>query len=133
MMFFLLIECIDKEREFYIYYNGSKLGKSNHDIDLGVYSRTYNLIELYECKVKLKTFLYDKPPLSRESRRKLGYLKAVYNGLSSIQNREVFLVCLEYNTLQYRRTLDRYKYKMVNIMNREEIETLVCKHRQALA
>ena len=122
-----------KGTEFYIYYNGLKLGTSNHDIDLGIYSSSDNLIELYECKVRLKSFLYDKPPLNKEGRRKLGYLKRVHNDLVSIQSKDIFLVCLESNILCYRHTLDKYGYHMINIMNKDSIESLMHKSRQALA
>lgn len=114
-----------KETEFYIFYKGSKLGTSNHDIDLGVYSSIENFIELYECKVKLKSFLYDRPPLTGNSRRKLGYLKKVYKGLTEVESKDIFLACLEINTLKYRHILDKYNYNIITIINRKDIKKLI--------
>lgn len=126
-------EDFTKKTEFYIYYNGFKLGTSNHDIDVGVYSSVENFIELYECKVKLKSFLYDRPPLIKGNRRKLGYLKKVYKDLVDIDDKNIYLVCLEYNTLYYRHTLNKYGYNMIDIMDKTSIKKLMERKGQALA
>ena len=125
-------EAFIKETEFYIYYDGSKLGASNHDIDLGVYCEVENFIELYECKVRLQTFLFDRPPLERTSRRKLDYLKRVYQEITSVSNKNIFLVCLELNVVNYRYVLDKYNYKIINLIDRNSIEKLMFKNGQAL-
>ncbi|SHH44267.1 hypothetical protein SAMN02745135_00821 [Caloranaerobacter azorensis DSM 13643] len=113
-----------KETEFYIYYKGYRLGTSNHDIDLGIYCDKDKFVELYECKVKLENFLYDRPPLKRKSRRKLGYLKEVYRRIQDI-DKDIYLVCLEENLELYRDTLDKYGYAMISILSRNDIENLV--------
>lgn len=64
-----------KEIECYIYYKGKKLGHSNHDIDLGIYCDKDKFIELYECKVKLENFLYDRPPLRKKLEENLVILR----------------------------------------------------------